>query len=134
MIGRAASAGMVSAAVLMASACGRSEAPEAEEQGTDLRSASYRSFAAADRLQRCGWEGRPGAAQQLRRYETLKDFARRRGPRAAQTLWQGENAWSGLARRGGAGACDGDSAYAAAVNDFSGNLDALANGILHYED
>jgi hypothetical protein len=130
---RAAGAGMLSAAVLFASGCGRPEAPE-EEKGGELRSASYRSFAAADRLARCGWAGRPQAAQELHRYQTLKDFARRRGPRAAETLWQGENAWSGLARRGAQPPCGGGAAYPEAVTEFSQTLDVLANGILHHED
>lgn len=99
-----------------------------------LRSASYRSFAAASRLESCGWAARPEAALQLRRHETLKDFARRRGPRTSGTLWQGENAWRGLAQRGQGAPCGGEAAYPRSVSEFSATLDVLANGILHHED
>lgn len=127
-----AGAGMMSAVLLGCEA----PPPEPEEKGAELRRASFRSYAAAERLERCGGAGRPEAAGELRRFETLKDFARRRGAGAAHSLWRGENGWNALARRGGAvrPCAAGEAAYVEALRGFSASLDELVNGIMSYED
>jgi hypothetical protein len=134
MMARAAGTGMVSAAFILSVGCGGQEQAQAEEKGSELRRASFRSFAAADRVARCGGAGRPEAAHEVQRFETLKDFARRRSAGAEQVLWRGENDWSAVAERGAAPPCAGEAGYRQAVREFSASLDGLVAGIMSYED
>lgn len=133
MIARAAGTGVVSAAFLLSTGCG-AERPPVQEKGSDLRRAAFRSFAAADRLSSCGDPPRPEAAHELQRFETLKDFARRRGAGASGALWRGENGWNSLARHGARRACRSEAEYRDAIADLGASLDGLANGIMSYEE
>ncbi len=134
MIARAAGTGVVSAAFILSAGCGGQEQRQVEEKGSELRRASFRSFAAADRVARCGGAGRPEAAHEMQRFETLKDFARRRSAGANQTLWRGENDWSALAGRDAGRPCSGEAGYREALAEFSVSLDGLVQGIMSYED
>ncbi len=128
----AATAGMLSAAVLFAPGCGQSSAPEQARQDEPVRRASFRSMAARDFLASCpGGLARPEAALQIGRFEELKQLAARNG--AGQAIWLGENEWAGVSRYSDRERCPpGDEAFREALAAFSGALDALAGRIAEY--
>ena len=127
----AATAGMLSAAVLLSPGCG--EAPPADQQKEEpVRRASFRSLAARDFLASCpGAAGRAEAARQAARLEELKQLAI--GKRAGQAVWLGENDWAAVARYREREPCEpGEEAYGQALAAFSATLDELAGRIAEY--
>jgi hypothetical protein len=127
----AATAGMVSAAVLLAPGCGGS--PSDRPQDSDpLRQASFRSLAARDFLASCpGAAARSDTLQQVQRLEELKQLAVRKG--AARAVALGENDWAAVARYDERERCEpGEEAYGEAMAAFSQTLDTLARRIAEY--
>jgi hypothetical protein len=121
----AATAHMLTAAILLAPGCGeRSEPPPSKDE--PLRRAGFRSLAARDFLLSCPDAGRRReVAYQAARHEELKQLAARNG--AARTVALGENEWAGLSRHTRRETClAGDEAYRQAVAAYSGALDTLA--------
>jgi hypothetical protein len=128
---RAATAGMVSAAVLMAPGCGGSPAtPQSKDE--PVRRASYRSIAAREFLASCpGATARPETLYQESRHEELKQLAARNGAGTALAL--GENEWAGMSRHSRRERCaPGERAYRRALSAFGGALDGLAARIAEY--
>ncbi|WP_129790848.1 hypothetical protein [Sphingosinicella sp. CPCC 101087] len=126
-----ATAGMVSAAVLLAPGCGSS--PESSTSRDEpVRRATFRSLAARDHLATCsGGSRRPETLYQVERLEELKQLAARK--EAAQAVWLGENDWAGVARYARREPCKpSEAAYADALAEFSGSLDRLAGRIAEY--
>ena len=122
-----ASAGMVSAALLLTPGCGGGEPKAAAAD--PVRRASFRSLAARDFLFGCsGGPGREETRRQVERMGELYRFAYERG--AGQSLWLAENDWAGLAAHDARAPCaPGEDSYRVALADFSARLDALAAGI-----
>jgi hypothetical protein len=129
--GAAAAAGMVSAAMLLAPGCG--ETPQKGPAANDpVRRASFRSLAAKDFLLGCPGGGeRPETQRQLERFAELNRFADEKG--AMQSLQLAANDWAGVGRHDARPPCaPGETAYRAALADFSNRLDDLAAGIGSY--
>lgn len=126
----AATAGMVSAAVLMMPGCGAE--PDAGGSGDPLRRASFRSLAAREFLATCpGAAGRPETMREAARLEELKQLAVRKG--AGRAIGLGENDWAAVARYSDREPCQaGGEAYLDALAAFSGTLDDLARRIAEY--
>jgi hypothetical protein len=127
---RAATAGVVSAAILLAPGCGggASKGPPADP----VRRASFRSLVARDFLARCpGGSARAETRLELERLAELNRFAFEKG--AVRSLQLAQNDWAGLAPRDRRPPCaPGEAAYRAALADFSRSLDSLAAGIREY--
>jgi hypothetical protein len=128
---RAATAGIVSAAILLAPGChdgGSGKAAPADP----VRRASFRSLAARDFLAGCpGSAGRAETRRELERMGELNRFAFEKG--AERSLQLAANDWAGLAPRDRRPPCaSGEAAYRAALADFSRSLDQLAAGIGGY--
>ena len=126
-----ATAGMLSAAVLLAPGCG---APSTADQNKaePVRRASFRSLAARDFLTSCpGGAQRPETLFHANRFEELKQLAVRKG--AGRAIGLGENDWAGLTRYDDREPCEaGEQAYNEALAAFSGTLDELAARIAEY--
>ncbi|HYJ53021.1 MAG TPA: hypothetical protein VEW04_07600 [Allosphingosinicella sp.] len=127
----AAAAGMVSAAMLFAPGCGAGK-QKGDGASDPVRLASFRSLAAKDFLLGCpGGSERPETQRQLERLAELNRFADEKG--ALQSLQLAANDWAGVGRHDVRPGCGpGEAAYRAALADFSGRLDALAEGIARY--
>ena len=126
----AATARMVTAAVLLAPGCGERAAPPSRDE--PLRRAGFRSLAARDFLLSCPDAGaRREVAYQAARHEELKLLAARNG--AGETVTLGENEWAGVSRHSRPEACaDGEEAYRQALAAYGGALDTLAGRIAEY--
>jgi len=126
-----ATAGMLSAAVLLAPGCGPSSetTPSRDEP---VRRANFRSLAARDYLATCpGSALRSETRRQLDRLEELKQLAARKD--AGHAIWLGDNDWAGVARYSAREPCPaGEAAYGDALAAFSGTLDVLAARIGAY--
>lgn len=130
MKGAAATAGMLSAAVLLSSGCGRSQDPRAKaETGEPVRGATFRVLSARDHLASCpGAAGRPELARAAERFDELRRFAVRKG--AGHALWLAENQYGGVARLGGREPCEaGEAAFGQALAALNGALDDLGGRI-----
>ena len=130
MRGGAATAGMLSAAVLLSPGCGSHE----EQNGTGeaaepLRWATFRARAARDRLATCPAAARrPEPIRAAERFDELRRFAARKG--AAHALWRAENDYGGVARHGGRARCEpGHEAFGQALAALNGALDELGGRI-----
>ena len=128
----AATAGMLSAAVLMAPGCGSSSAPD-QARAEPVRRASFRSLVARDFLISCpGSAGRSETAFQSARLDELKQLAIRKG--AGRAIGLGENDWAAVSRYDEREPClAGEEAYGEALAEFGGTLDALAARIAEYQ-
>ena len=122
-----AAAGVASAAILFAPACGGG-APKAGPSDP-VRRASFRSLAARDFLFTCaGGPVRAETRRQVERMGELYRFAYEKG--LGQSLWLAENEWAGLVAHDRRAPCaPGEAAYRAGLAQFSGALDQLAAGI-----
>ena len=127
----AATACMLSTAMLLGPGCGERGAPPPSKD-EPVRRASFRSLAAREFLASC-----PGAAasaelaSQAVRHEELKQLAARNGAGRAVAL--GENEWAGVSRYSERESCaPGEEAYRQALAAFSGALDTLAARIAEY--
>ena len=125
----AATAGMLSAAVLLSSGCGRDADRRDETEAEPVRWATFRVLAARDFLATCpGAEGRIELVRAGERFEELKRFAVRKG--AGQALWLAQSSYAGLARHGGRERCEpGETAYGEALAALNGALDELGGRI-----
>lgn len=124
----AATASVMSAAILFAPGCGGR--PENKAAASDpVRRASFRSLAARDFLLSCaGGPERPETHEQMERMNELNRFAFEKG--AMPSLQLAANDWAGLSRHDTRGRCPpGEAAYRAALTEFSARLDELAAGI-----
>ena len=121
----AATAGMLSAAVLLAPGCGEDER-KSGAAAEPVRRASFRSLAARDYLASCpGAAQRAETARQAERLEELKQLAIRKD--AGRAIWLGENDWAAVSRYSDREPCPpGEEAYGEALAAFSGTLDELA--------
>lgn len=128
---RAAAAGALSAAVLLAPGCG-SDAPAPEDRDEPVRRASFRSLAARDFLLTCpAGAGRLETAYHAGRLDELRQLAGRKGAGRAVAL--GENDWAAVSRYDEREPCvAGDAAYAQALAAYSATLDRLAGAIAEY--
>lgn len=122
---------MVTAAVLLAPACGERAAPAASRD-EPLRRAGFRSLAARDLLISCPEAGsRREVAYQAARHDELKQLAAHSGAGDAVAL--GENEWAGVTRHSPQETCaPGDEAYRQALAAYSGALDTLAARIAEH--
>ena len=128
---RAAAAGAITAAVLLAPGCADdAPAPKAKEE--PVRRAAFRSLAARDFLLTC-----PAGAERREtryhagRFDELKQLAARKG--AGNAVWLGENDWAAVSRYGEREACEsGEEAYTEALAAYSAALDRLAGAIAEY--
>lgn len=127
----AATAGVVSAAVLLAPSCGGT-GKNAGDADDLLRQASFRSLAARDFLMSCPGSGRrTETIRQTARLEELKQLAARK--EAARSVWLGENDWAAVVRYSDREPCRaGEQAFRQALAAFSGTLDVLAARIAEY--
>ena len=127
----AATAGVVSAAILFAPGCGGCSG-NGQSDSDPLRRASFRTLAARDYLLGCPGGGeRLETRRQIERLSELNRFAAEKG--ALQSLQLAANDWAGLGPHDARTPCaPGEAAYRAALADFSGRLDELAAGIAEY--
>ena len=128
---RAAAAGAITAAVLLAPGCG-SEAPAQKDREEPVRRAAFRSLAARDFLLTCpAGAGRSETGYHTGRYDELKQLALRKG--AGQAVWLGENDWAGVSRYGDREPCGaGEESFARALAAYSASLDRLAGAVAEY--
>ena len=127
----AATAGMVSAAVLLAPGCDTAPAPN-PSRDEPVRRANFRSLAALDYLESCpGGATRAETRHQLGRHDELVQLAARKG--AGQAIWLGRNDWAAVERFDEREPCPpGEDAFGEALAAFSGTLDELAARIAAY--
>ncbi len=126
----AATAGMLSAAVLLSPGCRSGEEQNATGDAAEpVRWATFRVLAARDFLATCpAGAGRPEPIRAAERFDELRRFAARKG--AAQALWLAENDYGGVARHGGRAPCEpGDQAFGQALAALNGALDQLGGRI-----
>ncbi len=124
-----ATAGMLSAAVLLSSGCdggaGREPRGDTEEP---VRWATFRVLAARDFLSTCpGAAGRIELRQASERFDELRRFAVRKG--AGRSLWLADNDYAGVARHGREPCRAGDEEYDQALAGLNGALDELGGRI-----
>ena len=126
---RAATAGVVSAAIIVAPGCSGGAENKAAPASDPVRRASFRSLAARDFLLTCpAGPGRLETRRQLERMDELNRFAFEKG--AMPSLQLAANDWAGLSRLDRRPPCaPGEAAYRAALADFAARLDELAAGI-----
>jgi len=124
----AATAGMLSAAILLAPGCERRPEPENSKE-EPVRRAAYRAVLARDLLDSCPAGGAP--AGEATRFEELKRLAAQSG--AGHALWLGENDAAAVRRvAAGEGCGPGEAPRQAALAAYSRSLDALAGRIAEY--
>lgn len=125
-----ATAGMLSAAVMLSSGCGQDDDRKGRgETAEPVRWAAFRAFAARDFLASCpGARGRPELARAAERFDELRRFAIQK--RAGEALWLAENEYGGVARHGGREPCEpGEAAFGQALAALNGALDELGGRI-----
>jgi hypothetical protein len=127
-----ATAGMLSAAVLLSTGCDSASESRQSEKEEPVRRAAFRSLGARDFLASCpGGSARSETRFQLGRFEELKQLAARKG--AGQAIWLGENDWAGVSRYGDREPCaPGEDAYGEALAAYGSTLDTLAARIAEY--
>lgn len=126
----AATAGMLSAAVLLSSGCDGGAGNESRGDADEpVRWATFRVLGARDFLASCpGAAGRIELGQASERFDELRRFAVRKG--AGRALWLAENDYAGVARHGGREPCRaGDAEYGQALAALNGALDTLGGRI-----
>jgi len=128
MRGATATAGMLSAAILLAPGCERRPEPRNSKE-EPVRRATYRTLLARELLDSC--PGGAAPASEAERYEELKRLAVQTG--AGHALWLGENDAAAVRRVSPAERCGpGDAPRQAAVVAYSRALDTLAGQIAEY--
>ena len=125
----AATAGMLSAAILLAPGCERRPEPRNSKE-EPVRRAAYRAVLAREVLDSCPAGGTP--ASEAERFQELKRLAAQSG--AGYALWLGENDVAATARISAPGArCGpGEAPRQAALVAYSRSLDTLAGRIAEY--
>ena len=128
MKGAAATAGMLSAAILLVPGCERRPEPRNSKE-EPVRRAAYLAVLAREQLDSCPAGGAP--ASEATRYEELKRLAAQTG--ADHALWLGENDAAAVNRVTAAERCGpGDAARRTAATAYSRSLDALAARLAEY--
>ena len=128
MRGAAATAGMLSAAILLAPGCERRPEPRNSKE-EPVRRAAYLAVLARELLETCPAGGTP--ASEAARYEELKRLAVQTG--AGYALWLGENDVAATARTATPEHCGpGEAPRRAALTAYSRSLDTLAGRIAEY--
>ena len=128
MKGAAATAGMLSAAILLAPGCERRPEPRNSKE-EPVRRAAYRAVLARELLDSCPAGGVPAA--EAARYGELTRLAAQGG--AGHAIWLGENDAAAINRVSPAARCGaGDGARQAALAAYSRSLDTLAGRIAEY--
>ena len=128
MKGAAATAGMLSAAILLAPGCERRPEPRNSKE-EPVRRAAYLAVLARELLASCPAGGVP--AGEATRYGELTRLAVQGG--AGHAIWLGENDAAAINRVSPAARCGpGDAARQAALTAYSNSLDALAGRIAAY--
>jgi hypothetical protein len=124
----AATAGMLSAAILLAPGCERRPEPRNSRE-EPVRRATYRAVLARELLDSCPASGEPGG--EATRYEELKRLALQTG--ASHALWLGENDAAAVNRVTPPERCaPGEAARRAALIAYSRALDGLAGRLAEY--
>lgn len=128
----AATAGMLTAAVLLAPGCGQTESKAVSSREEPVRRAAYRSLLARDFLASCpAGRGQSVPPAEAERYEELKRLAFQKG--AGHAVWLGENDLAAVRRLSRPAPCAaGERPYRAARAGYGGALDALAGRIAEY--
>lgn len=128
MKGAAATAGMLSAAILLAPGCERRPEPRNSRE-EPVRRAAYLAVLARELLDSCPAGGVPGS--QAARHGELTRLGVQTG--AGHAIWLGENDAAAMNRVSPARLCEaGEPARQAAVVAYSRSLDALAGRIAEY--
>ncbi len=124
----AATAGMLSAAILLAPGCERRPEPRNSKE-EPVRRAAYLAVLARDLLDSCPAGGAP--AGEASRYGELKRLAVLGG--AGHAIWLGENDAAAVNRVSPATRCGpGDAARQTALIAYGRSLDTLAGRIAEY--
>lgn len=125
----AATAGMLSAAVLLSTGCDGSQGNESRGDAEEpVRWAAFRVLGARDFLASCpGAAGRIELGQASERFDELRRFAISKG--AGRSLWLAENDYAGVARHGREACGEGDEDYRQALAALNGALDTLGGRI-----
>ena len=128
----AATAGMLSAAILMSPGCERRADHKAASLDEPVRRAVYRSLVARDRLFSCpGGVARPESQAEAGRFDELRQLALRKGAR--QAIWLGENDFAAVRPFDDRPPCgSGEAPYRAALAAYGGALDTLAARVAAY--
>lgn len=124
----AATAGMLSAAILLAPGCERRPEPRSSKE-EPVRRAAYRAALAREHLDTCPAGGAP--AGEAARYAELRRLAAQAG--AGHALWLGENDFAAVRRVSAGERCaPGEAPRRAALTAYSRSLDTLAGRIAEY--
>ena len=128
MRGAAATAGMLSAAILLAPGCERRPEPRNSKE-EPVRRAAYLSVLARKLLDSCPAGGVP--AGEASRYGELTRLAVQSG--AGDAIWLGENDAAAITRVSPPARCGaGEAPRAAALTAYTRSLDTLAGRIAEY--
>ncbi|HTU12011.1 MAG TPA: hypothetical protein VMG08_14065 [Allosphingosinicella sp.] len=128
MRGAAATAGMLSAAILLAPGCERRPEPRNSKE-EPVRRAAYLTALARELLDTCPAGATP--VGEAARYEELKRLAAQTG--AGHALWLGENDAAAIRRVSAGERCGaGEAPRRAALGAYSRSLDSLAGRIAEY--
>ncbi len=128
MKGAAATAGMLSAAILLAPGCERRAEPRNSKE-EPVRRAAYRALLARELLDSCPAGTTP--PNEAARYEELKRLAVQAG--AGHALWLGENDAAAVRRVSAGERCGpGEASRRAALVSYSRSLDGLAGRLAEY--
>ena len=125
----AATAGMLSAAILMSPGCERRGEHKAASADEPVRRALYLSLIARDHLLSCpGGAARSETLAETGRFEELRQLALRKG--ADQAIWLGENDFAAVRPFDERPPCArGEAPYRAALAAYGGALDAFAGRV-----
>jgi hypothetical protein len=128
----AATAGMLSAAILMSPGCERRGDPKAASVNEPVRRAIFRSLVARTFLLSCpGGASRPETRTESARFDELRQLALRKG--ADQAVWLGENDFAAVRHYDDRAPCGpGEAPYRAALTSYGGTLDTLAGRVADY--
>jgi hypothetical protein len=128
----AATAGMLSAAILMSPGCERRGDPKAVSAGEPVRRAVFLSLVARNHLSSCpGSAARPETRVETARFDELRQLALRKG--ADQAIWLGENDFAAVRPFDERPSCGpGEANYRSALAAYGGTLDALAGRVAAY--
>lgn len=123
-----ATAGMLSAAILLVPGCERRPEPRNSKE-EPVRRAAYLTVLTRETLDSCAAGGAP--ASEAGRYEELKRLAAQKG--AVHAFWLGENDAAAVDRVTAGEACgSGEAARQAALASYDRSLDALARRIAEF--
>lgn len=134
MMPQTATAGLLSAAVLLAPSCSRAGEQAEPEAHDPLRRAAYRVLVARDLLLSCGAAaGEADVRRELARLDQLRSFALAKD--AGQALWLAENDRNAVRIASTPQSCaSGTAAYRDALAGFSASLDRLAAEIVAFPE